>query len=107
MEFVTSQGKLSSANRSSARGDCESRGLATSQLPKDSISRILVSGTLALIFVTIAILIHDDMRQDNELTRGSNQFLEPEPPNAGRWPACAANRPVNYNRIASSYNNYR
>ena len=69
MEFVTGHGKLSSANRSSTRGDRESRGLATSQLPKDSISRILVSGTLALIFVTIATLIDDDMRQDNELTR--------------------------------------
>jgi hypothetical protein len=69
MEFVTDRGKLSSANRSSTGGDRESRGLAAPQLPKDSISRILVSGTLVFIFVTIAILIQDDIRQDHELKR--------------------------------------
>jgi hypothetical protein len=69
MELVSDRGKLSSANRSRTEDDRKSRGLATPRLPKDSVSRILVSGTLALIFVTIAILIHDDMRQDNEFTR--------------------------------------
>jgi hypothetical protein len=60
MESVTDRGNLSSADRSVTGGDRESRGLATP---------ILVSGTLVFIFVTIAILIYDDIRQDNELAR--------------------------------------
>jgi hypothetical protein len=62
---ATGPGKLSSADRS---GDQESRGLVAPQLPEDSISETLVSGTLVFISVIIAVLIHD-IRHDNELTR--------------------------------------
>jgi hypothetical protein len=84
MELVTDRGKLSSANRSRTEDDRKSRGLATPRLPQDSVSRKLVSGSLAFIFVTIAILIHDDMRQDKEPTReldgGEIKLEQMQPP---------------------------
>ncbi|MGA8656258.1 MAG: hypothetical protein WB586_08920 [Chthoniobacterales bacterium] len=59
---------LKLANQSSKRSDRESRGMPPPQFPPDSISAILVIGTLVVLSLIGTILIRD-IRRDNELPR--------------------------------------
>ena len=66
---VDKSAEVSRWKRSDKEGNRESREPGAPQLPPDRISAVLVIGSLALIFVTIAMLTIADIRPDNDTLR--------------------------------------
>jgi hypothetical protein len=66
---VTWLQKLKSGKRPDKEGSRESREPGAAQLPPDRISAVLVIGSLALIFATIAMLTIADIRPDKDPIR--------------------------------------